>query len=172
MYVSGTDIFGLTLYLVLATVLSEILAVFFLLITMNRRHTIWLERLIMFPLGNPDHLVIPAKEMLTSLKLELQKNGFSEGLLDETDVLSLAKAKELFRHEDDFAWTETTSLNSFNVRRRNTERKSDFISRLLLEQRLAPGSPEHRKTEYGKLNAVLIKSRENGITTYSEESGF
>lgn len=132
-YVSGTDAFGLTLYVVAATVLSEILAVFFLLIAMNRRHAIWLERLILFPLGNPDHVVVPEKEILTSLKLELQKNGFSEGLLDETDALSIAKAKELFRLEDDFAFTETTSLHSFSLRRRKTETKQSFLTKLLSE---------------------------------------
>jgi len=46
------------------------------------------------------------------LKEEIQKDGFNEALLDESDVLSLAKARDFLKFEDSFAFSETKSSQS------------------------------------------------------------
>ena len=55
-----------------------------------------MKRLIIFPLGVPDHLVSEEeKEILTQLKEEIARTGFSDSLLDESDIISMARARHL-----------------------------------------------------------------------------
>jgi hypothetical protein len=53
-FINGTDEAGFTIYFTIAGLFSEILAQVCLLITMGQSHSIWLERLVLFPLGQPD----------------------------------------------------------------------------------------------------------------------
>ena len=74
-----------------------------------------MERLIDYPLGPPDHVIeAEAKDMLKKLKQEIAEEGFDEQLLDESEVMSLAKDHLMnqgsVKGDDDnhvsFIWTE------------------------------------------------------------------
>ena len=68
-----------------------------ILIVAMTKHEIWLDRLMIFPLGIPDSklIEIQKEEVLAQLKDEIAKNGFNEHLLEDSDILSIARSKHL-----------------------------------------------------------------------------
>jgi len=72
--------------------LSDCFAQIALIISMHRRYLIWLDRLHIFPLGLPDGVTPPPEELLAALKEEIEKNRFKESLLEQSEIMSLAKA--------------------------------------------------------------------------------
>jgi len=85
---------------------------------MRQRYLIWLDRLNIFPLGLPDGVKPPEGEILKQLQEEIAKNCFRESLLADSDALSLAKARNLVRHEcadDCFAYSDSTSSMNMNM---------------------------------------------------------
>ena len=68
---------------------------------MLKRHSIWLDRLNIFPLGLPDGVTRQEVQVLAQLKEEIAKNGFNDQLLDDSDILSLARAKNLLANYQD-----------------------------------------------------------------------
>ena len=63
-YMDGTNDTGFIIYFTIAGLFSEILAQVCLLVTLSKSHSIWLERLVLFPLGLPDGLAQPESELL------------------------------------------------------------------------------------------------------------
>lgn len=71
-----------------------------------------MERLNIFPLGLPDGVKPPEAELLKALKEEIAKNGFSQSLLEESDIVSVSRAKNLLwadGGEDNFAFSDSAS---------------------------------------------------------------
>ena len=110
--VNGVNDYKFILYIIFSTIFSEYLAEITLLIAIFKRHNIWLERLNLFPLGLPDGVEPPQhEELLAQLKEEFKQTGFNEELLDESDIMSLAKARNLIpSDEDNFFFSDTDSV--------------------------------------------------------------
>ena len=112
---SGADSYFYPVYYGISTFFTVNIAQLSLVITASVRYNQWLDRLILFPLGLPDNVVIPEREMLAQLKEEFSKNGFNEQLLEEySDILSQAKTKNPLKYdadEDNYSYShESTSL--------------------------------------------------------------
>ena len=75
------------------------------------RYKVWLDRLILFPLGLPDGYSLAGEEMLVQLQEEIARNGFREELLDESDIVSLARARNVLKScdEDNFMYSDDAS---------------------------------------------------------------
>ena len=92
-----------------------------------------MERLNIFPLGLPDGVKAPEADILKALKEEIAKNGFSQSLLEESDIVSLSRAKNLLwmdGPEDNFAFSDSAS-SMYTASQRRVPRSPSSLTRIL-----------------------------------------
>lgn len=81
--------------------LLEYLGQISIVITLRRKHRIWIDRLEIFDLGLPDGASQPEAEMLKQLREEIARNRFNESLLERDDFTTIVKTQNL-----DSEWEE------------------------------------------------------------------
>ena len=89
------DCNGVIIYIALCKYLANLIGYICIIGSLTRRRNVWLNRLNLFSLGLPDGVIPVEENLLAALKEEIAKNGFNESLLEESDIVSYARANNL-----------------------------------------------------------------------------